>query len=90
MGRILARSGYRLSSSALTNGPISTPLMVTFSISPWMSTSTSSHLDPLQVHPAEAGLAQVDGAKLGAAEVNAFETRALKILTKELSHARKP
>jgi hypothetical protein len=34
----------------------------------------ASHLETLQVDTAEGGPAQVDGAKLGAAEVNALES----------------
>jgi hypothetical protein len=41
VGRIFARSGIRRPSSASKRGPMSTPLIVTFSISPVISTSTT-------------------------------------------------
>jgi hypothetical protein len=53
--------------------------------------AASPRIDPCRYTPRkEAGQAQFNVAKLGAAEVNALETGALKILTNELSHASKP
>jgi hypothetical protein len=69
---------------------MSTPLIVTFWISPWMSTSTkldTAHDGATQVDSAESGAGQVDGAQLRAAEVDPLEPRATEIDTKELSHA---
>jgi hypothetical protein len=47
----------------------------------------TAHPDPVKVDRTEAGIAQVDGAKLGAAKINALKPRTLEILTEEVSHA---
>jgi hypothetical protein len=70
---------------------MSTPLIVRLSISPEMSTSTSSdatHDNAAQGDIAEAGIGEVDDSQLGAAEVDALEPGAPQVRMNELGHAR--
>jgi hypothetical protein len=46
----------------------------------------AAHHRPFQANSAELGVAQVDGAKLRAAEVDALESGPLEISIKELRH----
>ena len=89
VGRIFGRSGERLSSSASTSGPMSTPLILRLAMSAWMSTLTRSTpriTTPVMSTLPNRALLGINRPELSPGEVDLLEPGAAKILVCEMSH----
>jgi len=85
----LARSGYRLSSSAFTSGPDVDTIdrhVLDLAVDVDVEHCHAAPHDMAYIDAPESGVSQVNGAELRAAQVDPLEPGIAEVLTDELSH----